>query len=277
MKYNFEELSPEHLSDDLEKRIVLLEKVIGDKTAVLNKAPVGRIRCVKHKNHVEYYLLSKKGDNNGKYLSRANDFLARAIIQRDYNRKILNLLKKEWSVLRQLLKIYNQNSTEHLYETLSNNRRDVITPITLPRESYIQKWLDVEYKHKEISGLHGQYFSIKGLPVRSKSEVIIADTLDYYGIPFRYEFPVIMKNEHDTYIDFHPDFYCLNVRSRKEIIWEHFGMMDDKDYCEKAIHKIKLYEKNGYFTGDKFIFTQETAAHPVTAKELELKTTKYLL
>ena len=43
MKYNFEELSPEHLSDELEKRIVLLEKVIGDKTAVLNKAPVGRI------------------------------------------------------------------------------------------------------------------------------------------------------------------------------------------------------------------------------------------
>lgn len=54
-------------------------------------------------------------------------------------------------------------------------------------------------------------------------------------------------------------------------------MMDDKDYCEKAIHKIKLYEKNGYFTGDKFIFTLETAAHPVTAKELELKITKYLL
>ena len=50
-----------------------------------------------------------------------------------------------------------------------------------------------------------------------------------------------------------------------------------KDYCEKAIHKIKLYEKNGYYTGDKFIFTLETAAHPVTAKELELKITKYLL
>ncbi|MFQ9213592.1 MAG: hypothetical protein ACLR4C_08105 [Eubacterium ventriosum] len=41
----------------------------------------------------------------------------------------------------------------------------------------------------------------------------------------------------------------LNRKTRKEIYWEHLGMMDDADYVEKAIKKIELYEKMGYFKG----------------------------
>lgn len=52
--------------------------------------------------------------------------------------------------------------------------------------------------------------------MRSKSEVIIADLLNKEGIPYRYEFPLYLKEFNTVY----PDFTILNVRKRKEIYWE---------------------------------------------------------
>ena len=39
----------------------------------------------------------------------------------------------------------------------------------------------------------------------------------------------------------HPDFYCLNLRTRQEFAWEHFGMMDDPDYASTTAEKLRLY------------------------------------
>ena len=30
------------------------------------------------------------------------------------------------------------------------------------------------------------------------------------------------------------DFICLNLRTRQEFIWEHFGMMNDAEYASSA-------------------------------------------
>ena len=65
----------------------------------------------------------------------------------------------------------------------------------------------------------------------SKSEIILADLLNRNGIPYRYEYPVHLKGWGKVY----PDFTLLDVRKRREIYWEHFGMMDDSEYAEKAI------------------------------------------
>lgn len=277
MKRSFEELPPQLCQDQIRNRLLLLEKTIKSRTDAVTKAPGGRIRCVVKKKHVEFYLITKKCDNNGKYLKKENIVLARNILQRDYNKKVLSVLRKEGSLLQKLIFLYDSMPVEKVVETFSHSKRSFITPVTLSAKDYIKLWTGITYKGKSFLEGQPQYFSLKGLQVRSKSEVIIANTLDHFGIPFRYEFPVKLKNEHGSYIDFYPDFYCLNLSSRKEIVWEHFGMMSDPEYSENAVHKIRMYQANNFFPGDNFIFTMETNEQPVNVKELEKIIKKYLL
>ena len=75
----------------------------------------------------------------------------------------------------------------------------------------------------------------KGESVKSKSEKIIADKLNMMNIPYCYEVPLYLKG----YGYVKPDFKVLNVATRKEYYWEHYGMMDNKDYIIKALKKKK--------------------------------------
>lgn len=110
--------------------------------------------------------------------------------------------------------------------------------------------------------------------MRSKSEVIIADTLFRHNIPYRYEFPITLKrsNSDDIRRDFgssitlYPDFLCLNTRTRTEFYWEHFGLMDDPAYSNNAAGKLRLYTENGILAGRNLIITMETQTEPFLYK-----------
>ena len=140
----------------------------------------------------------------------------------------------------------------------------LIIPIKDTDEQYIQKWENITYHGKEIGENTPEIYTAKGERVRSKSEVIIADILSGEGIPYKYECPLKLKGWGNVY----PDFTVLNVAERKELYWEHFGMMDDMDYVEKALHKITLYEQNEIFPGDKLILTYETKNNPINQKTI---------
>ena len=110
-----------------------------------------------------------------------------------------------------------------------------------------------------------EYYTKKGLRVRSKSEIIIAETLDKYEIPYLYEKPIKLSGNRIV----HPDFTLLNAINRKELYWEHFGMMDDIEYRNNAFNKIRDYESNGYYQGVNFIWTMETAKLPISTKAVD--------
>lgn len=87
--------------------------------------------------------------------------------------------------------------------------------------------------------------------------------LNRLKIPYRYEHPLRLGK----WIVY-PDFTILHVKQRKEIIWEHFGMMDHEAYAEKAFMKIRTYEENGVFPGEKLILTYETIKSPLNQKQI---------
>ena len=101
--------------------------------------------------------------------------------------------------------------------------------------------------------------------VRSKSEVIIADALTRANIPYRYEYPTSIKGWGTLY----PDFTCLDIRTREEIIWEHFGLMGDPDYAENAVQKITHYAASGYVLGKNLIATFESGTTPLSVKQAQ--------
>ena len=64
----------------------------------------------------------------------------------------------------------------------------------------------------------------------------------------------------------HPDFTLLNIKERKEVYWEHFGMMDDREYRDEALMKIREYESNGYYQFNSVIWTFESVKYPINTK-----------
>ena len=74
-----------------------------------------------------------------------------------------------------------------------------------------------------------------------------------------------------------PDFYCLNLRTRREFVLEHFGMMDDLDYVESVVRKTELYQESGISTFNGLIVTMETRKHPLSTVVIEKMIKKYLI
>ena len=102
------------------------------------------------------------------------------------------------------------------------------------------------------------FSTARGEKVRSKSEVIIADTLFRMGIPYIYEKPYY----YDGNKSFDPDFTVLNVRRRKEIYIEHFGKMDSAGYRTKFFWKMKTFGQIGIVQGENLVMTFEDKDHP---------------
>jgi hypothetical protein len=65
----------------------------------------------------------------------------------------------------------------------------------------------------------------KGLAVRSKSELIIAEALTNSGISFEYEKPLTLGGQTR-----YPDFTIEDEISGRTIYWEHLGMLERLDY-----------------------------------------------
>ena len=281
-----EELSPNQLAPLLEKRLAELQNLLFTKKKSYEKAPQGRIRISQNGGHPEYYLVTERGSLRGKYLPHSQKTLARQLVQKDYDARLIKLLQKEITALQNYMKqTSNGRAIPELYDSLCPARRSLITPAILTNEQYAARWQDISWKGRPFASDAPYICTARGERVRSKSEVIIADTLFRYNIPYRYEFPITLKrsNSDDIRRDFgssitlYPDFLCLNTRARTEFYWEHFGLMDSTEYSYNAAAKLRLYTENGILAGRNLIITMETQTEPPSIKALEKLIEEFLL
>ncbi len=77
----------------------------------------------------------------------------------------------------------------------------------------------------------------KGEPMRSKSEVIIADALAATGIVYTYERPLQGPDGQTRY----PDFTIEDADSGETYYWEHLGMLNHPDYRARWERKLEWY------------------------------------
>lgn len=263
----------ESIASVLKDRRLFLEKTIIKAGKALKDVPEGRVRCKKKKGRPEYYWVTKPGDTAGRYLSVKETDLVKALAQKAYNCDVLKIAKEELKRVVALEKYRTEHDLNGIYEQYSDVRRELVTPVILPDEEFVKQWLEKEYPKMGFEEGETELFTRKGLRVRSKSEIIIADYLDYLIIPFRFEFPIFLKGWGWVY----PDFLVLNVRLRKVYIWEHLGRMDDPDYVKKNIGKVRAYQRNGYHLGDNLILTFETKDQPLDTREVENIVKHYFL
>ncbi len=261
------ELLPPQPQENLAGWLSQLENLLKYKQTLLEKAPQGGLHIINCHGTPQYYLRSRsKSDGNSftsSYIPRKNILLARRLAQKEYDKKIVHLLKKHIKLLKKQLASQPPSLTE-VYAALSSQRQNLVSPVTLPDSQYADLWQKVPYMHKDFNGSYAEHFTSDGQQVRSKSEVLIANELSRQHIPFRYEFPVEMTEGQIL----HPDFYCLNLQNRQEIIWEHLGMCDQAEYAVNAMHRLALYQKSGWYPGKNLIFTFETQNQPLTLRDI---------
>lgn len=86
----------------------------------------------------------------------------------------------------------------------------------------------------------------KGLAVRSKSELIIAEALSNAGIEFEYEKPLSLGGSTR-----YPDFTIDDEISGRIIFWEHLGMLEREDYRRSWEKKLAWYRSHGVLPADE--------------------------
>ncbi len=247
------------LLEKREKYLVNLQKKAQKK---LLKVPEGALRVCKHGNRTQYYHRIGPKDKNGTYIPDKDIILAQKLAQKDYDNRVLESATRELEAIEKYKRKSPQRKVEDIYKTLHPARQSLIMPIKETDEEFIKNWESVQYQGKGFYEDIPEFYTSKGERVRSKSEVIIADTLAREGIPYRYEYPLYLDNYNCVY----PHFLGLRIKDRKEILWEHLGMMDDSEYVEKAVRKINNYQMNGYYLGDNLVLTFETRKNPLNPK-----------
>lgn len=206
-------------------------------------------------------------------MKKEQEEIIKQTLQKEYFQKSIKIMQKELSVVSQYLDKASPNLLMKYYEGMSRGRKIMIDSLEIDDEEYVSRWLSVPYTGREFMPNSPEYYTQKRERVRSKSEIIIANMLRKYEIPYRYEYPIQIRGMGRVY----PDFTVLNVRKRKEMYWEHLGLIDNSDYRENALRKVSIYEKDNIFLGDKLIVTCESMEQPLNVRELERKIEKYLL
>lgn len=273
-------IPPDQLAPLLQKRLLQLNEALAQLKKTQKNQPAGHLRIAqKGTNRNYFYHYTSPDDLTGKYIPKKQIELAKALAQKDYNLKLIKQVEKEIFALQEYLtQSKDGTAIQTLYNNLCPARQTLVTPTLLTDEQYLAEWKTITWQGLSFSPEAPQYDTANGEKVRSKSEVIIADTLARYGIAYRYEFPLRLRqtkrdSENAT---IYPDFLCLNLRTRTEFYWEHFGLMDDAAYATKSARKLRFYAENNIFIGRNLIITMETQEEPLNIKIIEKSIIEFL-
>ncbi len=271
-------LKPREIGLELEERLFELNQALPKVKRRLENAPPGHLKLSRKKNHTEFYYITQRGASRGTYIAKKDRALAAKLAQKEYDRRLLTELPKEIRALENFLRQTSHLShLQKIYDSLCPERRGLTTPLTLTEEQYAAQWKAVSWKGRGFADDDKKLLTANGESVRSKSEVIIADTLHRMGIPYRYEFPLKIKKSLTETRTFYPDFLCLNLRTRQEFYWEHFGLMDEAEYSTNAVGKINLYAANGIILGQNLIISMEAKNCELDTEYLEKIIQKFLI
>jgi hypothetical protein len=254
--------------EDLESMMVLFQnyydKVSTELTELKKKVPDGsRLHAAKHGNAYQYYIRWNGPQREREYIGKERMDEAKTLAQIEYYEKLSGILQHDIKCLNVLKETWSGDPFNWVEENMSRGKYILVTPAYCHDAHFIQEWKEQIYEKMPFKEDSPEFYTRKGVRVRSKSEMIIADMLDEMQIPFLYEKPLKLGAW-----TIHPDFTLLDIKNRREIYWEHFGMMDDMDYRNDAFLKMRKYEECGFYQCDRLIWTFETGRLPINTKDL---------
>lgn len=256
----------------------LLIEQLGEIQALLKKS---NKNMIKYKDVPKKHIYISKCNGTYQYYEAINGerkYIAKKdvknytkYLQRDYEEKENRLLLKLEKSIKAFAKNYDVKAINNIYENYNDEKRNVIVPIVETDDMFISRWQSEMHGDQNKFYEKGNYKTRRGEYVRSKSEMIIADYFNEYGLDYVYEPELKLSEDNVIY----PDFAILNVRKRKTVYWEHLGMIDDGEYASKNFNKLRAYERAGYTIGNNIVFSMESIEQPLDIEEIEKKIKEY--
>ena len=263
----------ENIIKQLEELASLDQSVLNSIEGVLENSPKGRIEVTTSKGYHRFYWV--KGARK-QYLGKRDAELVKALMDKFYFERMLHTASQQKELIHCFLDQFDPRALIRVYEEMHPERKKLVTPLILPDEEYAAQWKAeselAKKLHRNSFEKPGEFITLNGESVRSKSEKMIADLLRHINVYYVYEYPLKLANG----IVF-PDFKALNLRTRMAWYWEHEGMLDNPAYAESAVLKHLRYEHSGIFEGEQLIVTRETSQTPLSTKDIEMFIIKYLL
>lgn len=250
----------------LEQQLSILESLISQAESALAKRPLGRLTVQQAHGNPQY--IYRPSPNTRQYIRKTNLLFVQSLAQKEYEESFLRAAERQ---RKELLKAeprsasFMYHALAAPYEKLSPERKNLVTPYVLPDAEYLQAFLNTPYEHKGFDKDFPVIETENGERVRSKSEKIIADRLRALGIPYLYEYPLILSRIGKV----HPDFTLLDIRERILVLLEHFGQMLDPGYVAWNMDKVESYIAAGFIPGNTFLFTFEGGSHVLNVSCLD--------
>ena len=243
-----------------------LEKEVRELETRLEKAPKGSLRCHKNGKSFRWYFIDEKDhrvkEKNAKrkYISKKTGRpLAEKLARKAYDKRKLAGCKKELTALKRYLNCSNSEiMPEQKYLCENSGFRELLISEMPLMNRELEEWRVADYLRNPFYPENLQICSSDGTMVRSKSEALIASGLASNGIPYRYECALELEGQ-----TLYPDFTIRHPFTGKVFVWEHFGMVDQEEYLERTLKKLRVYLRNGFIPDINFIMTFETRQVPL--------------
>lgn len=211
-----------------------------------------RLKMQKKGNHSYYAVLkTENGNVFQKFVKKDHKWVVQIIQKRYFLEQSIRRIETNIIALEKLVSRYRTVDPEIMrrhfpkaYQALPVECYDLAGAIDLKswgkRPRRTSNYLQEQKSQRTIDGIN----------VRSKSEVILANSFIARGIPYVYE---EMRKINGQW--FAPDFILVSPLDHREIIWEHFGLLNDPEYRKQFEWKIEQYIAAGYIPGVNLIMT----------------------
>ncbi len=233
------------------------------KTYYYHQYPVSGEQTVRDEKDISKNNESNEKEKNRrwkrKYIKRKELALAKVLAQKHYYMIIRKTIEQNIKELRKLMKRYEKGKLETIYDELCMERKTLIAPLRMSVKEKVKQWKEEIYEKNIMYPENLRYKTEQGDMVRSKSEVIIANTLYQHRKDILYKYERPLKLVADGKIKtIYPDFTILNIHTGKMIYFEHAGRMDNPHYASEFVKKIHTYMANDLLPGRDLIITFET-------------------
>lgn len=235
--------------DRLDLKIVEIEKQ-------LEKLPKGKLLIARNGKRYKWY---RSNGHTKEYLSKKQRGLAEQLAVKRYLSYQMMEMEKEKRAIEFYLRHHNNlKRTEEMLNELSEYR-ELLVPYFKPVSEELEAWMNMPYNSNLKYPEQLLHKASGGKRVRSKSESMIDNVLYTNKIPFRYECELHLGNA-----VIYPDFTIRHPKTGEVYYWEHFGRMDDINYCKNACTKLQLYTSHGIIPSIHLITTYETQKNPLS-------------
>lgn len=139
------------------------------------------------------------------------------------------------------------------------------------KDSESTGWADEPYEMMDYKDEERRHITSRGVRMRSKSEVLIAELLYSYNVDFHYE--EILYSDAGLLA---PDF-TIRRKDGKLFYWEHMGLTSNEQYIMRQFKKIEIYYRAGIVPWDNLIISYDDIEGNVDTRSIRSEIENKLL